>query len=73
MKKQCMKRQLKAIYDNLSQESSSLLLKVEPVYNLKGYRKDGCYSRRANKSFNGGQGRSRAGRVSIQQNMDWSN
>ena len=70
---ECMKRQLKAIYDNLSQESSSLLLKVEPVYNLKGYRKDGYYSRRAYKSFNGGRGRSRAGRVSIQQNMDWRN
>ena len=59
---ECMKRQLKAIYNNLSRESSSLLLKVEPVYKSKGYRKDGYYSRGANNSFNGGQGRSRAGR-----------
>ena len=59
---ECMKRQLKAIYNSLSRESSSLLLKVEPVYKSKGYRKDGYYSRGANNSFNGGQGRSRAGR-----------
>ena len=59
---ECMKRQLKAIYNNLSRESSSLLLKVEPVYKSKGYRKDGYYSRGANNSFNGGQGRNRAGR-----------
>ena len=58
----CMKRQLKTIYDNLSQESSSLPLKLEPAYELKGYKKDGYYSRRANNTFNGGRGRSRAGR-----------
>ena len=34
----CMKRQLKTIYDDLSQESSSLPLKLEPVYELKTER-----------------------------------
>ena len=47
-----MKSDLKAIYDNLSQEISSLLLKVEPVFESKGYRKDGYYSRGENNSFN---------------------
>ena len=47
-----MKSELKAIYDNLSQEISSLLLKVEPVFESKGYRKDGYYSRGENNSFN---------------------
>ena len=36
-----MKRQLKAIYDNLSQEIISLPLKVKPVLKSKRYRKDG--------------------------------
>ena len=49
---ECMKSELKAIYDNLSQEISSLLLKVEPVFESKGYRKDGYYSRGENNSFN---------------------
>ena len=40
-----IKRQLKAICDNLSQEISSLPLKVKPVFESKGYRKDGYYSR----------------------------
>ena len=68
-----MKRQLKAIYDNLTQESSSLPLKVEPAHESKGYRRDGYYSRGVNNSFNGGRGRSRAGRGGSQQNMDWKN
>ena len=34
---ECMKRQLKAIYDNLSQEISSAPAKVEPTYEVKGY------------------------------------
>ena len=42
---ECMKRQFEAIYDNLSQEISSLPLKVEPVFESKVYRKDGYYSR----------------------------
>ena len=70
---ECMKRQLKAIYDNLSQEISSLLLKVEPVFESKGYGKDGYYSRGADNSFNGGRGRSRTGRGGSQQNMDQRN
>ena len=68
---ECMKRQLKAIYDNLSQEISSLPLKVEPVFKSKRYRKDGYYSKGANNSFNGCRGRSRTGRRGSQQNMDW--
>ena len=68
-----MKRQLKAIYDNLSQEISSLPLKVEPVFESKGYRKDGYHSRGANNSFRGGRGRIRTGRGESQQNKDWRN
>ena len=68
---ECMKWQLKAIYDNLSQEISSLPLKVELVFKSKRYRKDGYYSKGANNSFNGCQGRSRTGRGGSQQNTDW--
>ena len=59
---ECIKRQLKAIYDNLSQEINLLPLKVEP-----GYRKDIYYSREANNSFNGGRRRSRTwiGEISL--------
>ena len=70
---ECMKRQLKAIFDNLSQEINSLLLKVEPVFESKGYSKDGYYSRGANNSFNGGRGRRITGRGESQQYMDWRN
>ena len=70
---ECMKRQLKAIFDNLSQEINSLLLKVEPVFESKGYSKDGYYSRGANNSFNGGRGRIITGRGESQQYMDWRN
>ena len=38
---ECMKRQLKAIYDNLSQEISSAPVKVEPTYEVKGYYRPG--------------------------------
>ena len=68
-----MKRQLKATYDNLSQEISSLPLKVEPVSERKGYRKDGYYRRGANNNFNGSRGRRRRGMGGSQQNMDWRN
>ena len=43
-----MKRQLKAIYDNLSQEIISLPLKVKPILKLKRYRKDGYNTTGAN-------------------------
>ena len=69
----CVKRQLKTIYDNLSQEISSLSLKVEPLFESKGYRKDGYYTRGANNSFNGCPVRIRTGRGGSQQNMDWRN
>ena len=39
-----MKKQLKAIYDSISQESIATPIKVEPIYEVKGYsqyRKDG--------------------------------
>ena len=64
---ECIKRQLKAIYDNLSQEINLLPLKVEPLFESKGYRKDIYYSREANNSFNGGRGRSRTwiGEISL--------
>ena len=68
-----MKRQLKTIYDNLSQETSSLPLKVEPAFESKWYRKDGYYSSGANNSFTGGRGRSTTARGESQQNMDWRN
>ena len=69
----CVKRQLKTIYDNLSQEISSLSLKVEPLFESKGYRKDGYYTRGANNSFNGCPVRIRTGRGGSQKNMDWRN
>ena len=59
---ECMKRQLKAIYENLSQEMSWLPLKVQPVFESKGYRKDVYYSRGANNSYNGGWERIRTWR-----------
>ena len=74
---ECMKRQLKAIYDNLSQEISSAPVKVEPTYEVKGYNrpgKDSYYSRgQSSNSFYGGRGRARFNRGRSQQNTDWRN
>ena len=75
---ECMKRQLKAIYDNLSsQEISSTPVKVEPAYEARGYNrsgKDGYYSRgQGSNSFYGGRGRARFNRGGSQQNTDWRN
>ena len=33
----CMKKQLKAIYDNISQENNLSSVKVEPVFETRGY------------------------------------
>ena len=74
---ECMKRQLKAIYDNLSQEISSAPVKVEPTYEVKGYHrpgKDGYYSRgQSSNSSYGGRGRARFNRGGSQQNTNWRN
>ena len=43
-----MKKQLKAIYDSIIQESVTTPVKVEPTYEVKGYSwygKDGYYNR----------------------------
>ena len=48
-------------------------MKVEPVFESKGYSKDGYYGRGANNSFNGGRGRRITGRGESQQYMDWRN
>ena len=74
---ECMKRQFKAIYDNLSQKISSAPVKVEPTYEVKGYNrpgKDGYYSRRqsSNSSYDG-KGRARFNRGGSQQNTNWRN
>ena len=71
---ECMKRQLKAIYDNLSQEISSAPVKVEPTYEVKGYNrpgKDGYYSRgQSSNSSYGVRGRARFNRRGSQQNTN---
>ena len=33
----CMKKQLEAIYDNISQENNSSSMKLEPVFETRGY------------------------------------
>ena len=74
---ECMKRPLKAIYDNLNQEISSAPVKVEPTYEVKGYNrpgKDSYYSRgQSSNSFYGGRGRARFNRGRRQLNTDWRN
>ena len=73
-----MKEQLKAIYDNFSQDVSTLAVKVEPTYEAKGYNRfgrDGFYKRGQNNSSfnNGGRERGRFNRGGSQSNMDWRN
>ena len=75
---ECMKKQLKAIYDNLNQEISTTPVKVEPTYEARGYiryGKDGFYNRGQNNSNfnNDGRGRGRFNRGGSQSNMDWRN
>ena len=75
---ECMKKQLKAIYDNLSQEISTTPVKVEPTYEARGYNrygKGGFYNTVQNNSNfnNGGRGRGRFNRGGNQSNMDWRN
>ena len=67
----CMKKQLKAIYDSICQESITAPVKVEPTYEVKGYSqygKDGYYNRgqSCTSSFGGGRGRGRFNRVGLQ-------
>ena len=55
-----MKKRLKTIYDNLSQESSTVSVKVEPTDELRGYcrsgRKDSFYSsNQSSSSFSDGR------------------
>ena len=48
-----MKKQLKAIYDNLSEERTSEIIKIEPTYKEKTYDKSGrydCYYSRGHNS-----------------------
>ena len=56
---ECMKRKLKAIYHNLSQEISVVSVKVEFTYEVKGYNrpgKNGYYSKgQTSNSFYGGR------------------
>ena len=70
---ECMKKQLKTIYDNLSQEISTTPVKVEPTYEARGYNrygKDGFYNRGQNNSNfnNGGRGRGGFNRGGSQSN-----
>ena len=71
-----MKKQLKAIYDSISQESIATPVKVESTYEVKGYSwygKDGYYNRRQSSSgFGGDRGRGRFNRGG-QQNINWRN
>ena len=71
----CMKKQLKAIYDNISQENNLSSVKVEPVFEARGYNgtnsqiDDYYWSNRGqNNSSLGSQERVRFGKVETNQN-----
>ena len=75
----CMKKQLKAIYDNISQQNSLSNVKVEPVFETRRcnetYRQpDGYYqgNRGQNKIYCGSQGKGRFGRDEANQNVHGS-
>ena len=74
----CMKKQLKAIY-NVSQENNLSIVKVEPVFETRGYsgtnrQIDGYYwsNRGQNNSYCSSQGRDRFGRGEANQNINGS-
>ena len=71
----CMKKQLKAIYDNISQENNLSSVKVEPVFEARGCngtnsQNDDYYqsNKGQNNSFLGSKERGRFGKVETNQN-----
>ena len=62
----CIKKQLKAIYDGISQKRIATPVKDEPTYEVNGYGrygKDGYYNRgKSSSSFGGGKVRGRFNR-----------
>ena len=71
-----MKKQLKAIFDSISQESVATPVKVEPAFEVKRnsrYGKDASYNRgQSSSSFGGGRGRGKFNR-GVQQNTNLRN
>ena len=72
----CMKKQLKIIYDNTSQENSLSNMKVEPVFETRWYNGnnrqiEGYYqsNRGQNNSYCGSQGRGKFGRGKANQSF----
>ena len=73
----CMKKQLKAIYESISQECIATAAKVQPTYEVKEhsqYGKDRYYNSGQSSSscFGGGRGRGRFNRGG-EQNTNWTN
>ena len=72
----CIKKQLKAIYDGISQKRIATPVKDEPTYEVNGYSrygKDGYYNRgKSSSSFGGGKVRGRFNRRG-HQNTTWRN